>query len=463
MSAVTGFFSAVFWGLLVLSLLVVIHEGGHFIAARCFGVRVTEFYLGLPFRFHIAKKSRRFGTEFGVTPLLLGGYNRICGMEIVGVADERLAEVLACVQRHGRVRVSEVASELGIDEADAYEAMAALVDYASIRPYYDPELEEHPWQSEWPTSFEALERDGQLRNEYDADHDFSTAGTTAAAMPRPVEDPLAFLGQERSRTYSGKGFFPRLVMLLAGPASNVVLTILLVVGSLMIAGVETASNSNVLGGIVEGSYAEEAGLQEGDTILKIGALDVASWDDLSVAADEALAAGGATTIVYERGGETHEAIVHLPEDGSGESIGLYPSMETYRPSLMEALQFTFSYISYVASQIARLIIPTQTVEVVSQSSSIVGISAMASEAAASGVNDLILFAAAISLSLGFMNLLPIPPLDGGKIVIELVQFVTRRPLSQKAQNIVSYVGLAFVLFIFCFALKNDLMRIIGGM
>ena len=48
MSAVSGFISAVFWGVLVLSCLVFIHEGGHFLAARAFGMRVTEFFLGLP-------------------------------------------------------------------------------------------------------------------------------------------------------------------------------------------------------------------------------------------------------------------------------------------------------------------------------------------------------------------------------------------------------------------------------
>ncbi|MBR1828412.1 MAG: site-2 protease family protein, partial [Atopobiaceae bacterium] len=69
--------------------------------------------------------------------------------------------------------------------------------------------------------------------------------------------------------------------------------------------------------------------------------------------------------------------------------------------------------------------------------------------------------AAISMSLGFMNLLPIPPLDGGKILIEVVQLALGRSLSPRAQSIVSYVGLAFFLFIFCFALRNDVVRLLG--
>ena len=66
------------------------------------------------------------------------------------------------------------------------------------------------------------------------------------------------------------------------------------------------------------------------------------------------------------------------------------------------------------------------------------------------------------MSLGFMNLLPIPPLDGGKILIEIVQLIIRRPLSIRAQTIVSYVGVAFFLFIFVVALRNDIVRYILG-
>ena len=98
MSAIVGFVSTVFWGVIVLSVLVFIHEAGHYVAARAFGVRVTEFMLGLPCRRNLSFKSRKVGTRFGVTPLLLGGYNRISGMEPI---DESVAaKVLYCVPRH---------------------------------------------------------------------------------------------------------------------------------------------------------------------------------------------------------------------------------------------------------------------------------------------------------------------------------------------------------------------------
>ena len=137
-------------------------------------------------------------------------------------------------------------------------------------------------------------------------------------------------------------------------------------------------------------------------------------------------------------------------------------METYHPDLVEASSFTLDYVRQVAVAIARLLQPQHTMEVLDQSSSVVGIAVMASSAASAGVYDLAVVVAAISLSLGLMNLLPIPPFDGGKILIEVVQAVIRRPLPPRAIAALSYVGLAFVLFVFVVVLKNDVVRIFLG-
>jgi regulator of sigma E protease len=106
--------------------------------------------------------------------------------------------------------------------------------------------------------------------------------------------------------------------------------------------------------------------------------------------------------------------------------------------------------------------PQHMTEILSQSSSVVGISVMASQAAQSGLIDLIIFVAAVSMSLGFMNLLPIPPLDGGKILIEFIQLLLRRPLSLRARSAVSYLGLALFLAIFLFTMRNDIVRFVLG-
>ena len=130
--------------------------------------------------------------------------------------------------------------------------------------------------------------------------------------------------------------------------------------------------------------------------------------------------------------------------------------------LPEAAQATLAYTGQVASYVAQLIQPQHTMEVLDQSSSVVGIAVMTSEAASSGAYELALVAAAVSMSLGFMNLLPIPPFDGGKILIELIQLVIRRPLSLRAQSALSYLGLAFIVFVFVVVLRNDIVRFVIG-
>ena len=200
--------SAIFWGLVVISLLVVLHEGGHFLAARAFGVRVTEFFLGMPCKARISRRSRKYGTEFGVTPILLGGYNRICGMEYLG--NDRLGDVLALVQRDGTTTASKVADELGMSYDDAYDDLLTLTDWGSIARTKPSSKDE-----EGEDVFSTLQRDANLLTMYDKGHDFGSIGTTGAGEARPIDDAAAFCETERARTYEGRSWWQRILLLLA--------------------------------------------------------------------------------------------------------------------------------------------------------------------------------------------------------------------------------------------------------
>lgn len=110
--------------LIVLSVLVFLHEGGHFITARMFGVRVTEFMLGLPG----PRLSFKLGeTRFGVTCVPLGGYARVCGME-AGNLKPYLPEVLQYIHQNGTASVQEISQSLTIAENEAEDALEELVD-----------------------------------------------------------------------------------------------------------------------------------------------------------------------------------------------------------------------------------------------------------------------------------------------------------------------------------------------
>ena len=455
-----GTLSAIFWGVLVLSLLVFVHEGGHYLAARAFGVRVTEFFLGLPCRFKLSHKSKSHGTEVGVTPFLLGGYNRICGME--GEYDELQASAFAIVQREGIVEAEALATELDVDVERAYTLLLGLSDLAAIKPYYDPKRGERPNQREYPAAFCTVARDANMLTEYDDGHDFSLPGFTDEGEPRPLSDAQEQLNSELSHTYKGVSVPKRLVMLMAGPLVNLLLAFVLVTGVYATTEFSYYVNQNVLGEVSQNSLAQEAGLQPGDVIVRVGDVEVKDWNGLHEVLGKSCAAGQDFDIVYERDGVQATAHIDLPEGEQTSLIGVSPKSSTYRLNPLEAMQAALGYGQMVLEKVAQLIMPQHTMEVLNQSSSIVGISVMGSEAAASGIADIIALMAAISMSLGFMNLLPIPPLDGGKILIEIIQVIIRRPLSIKAQNAVSYVGLAFFAFVFIVALRNDVLRIFAG-
>ena len=113
----------ILYGVLVLGFLVVIHEGGHYCAARAFGVRVTEFMVGLPgprigFLHH--------GTRFGVTAIPLGGYARVCGME-AGEESPHLQRMLTLVYERGEVLMEDAARALSISDDEAYRALDELL------------------------------------------------------------------------------------------------------------------------------------------------------------------------------------------------------------------------------------------------------------------------------------------------------------------------------------------------
>ena len=459
MSDALGVIWVVVCGVVALSALVFVHEGGHYLVARALRVRATEFYLGLPCRWHLARKSRKVGTEFGVTPLLLGGYTRICGME--GAGDELLAPALKLICDRGRLRADELARELGVDLDRAYGLLATLCDWAAARPLYDPALGEREGQRDWPAAFEAPARDADLLTEYDRGHDFSKPGSTAAGEPHPTDlTAEELLARERSHTYQGVGFLRRCAILVAGPLVNVALAFVLVTGAFMVQGVGYVANVSTLGGVSAGSPAEAAGLRAGDTVTSIDGTPVSTWEELSAALAPLREEGRDFELTYERDGVERTVTVDLPDGQAVSEVGVLATTGTYHLSLPEAAQATLGYTGQVASYVAQLIQPAHTMEVLDQSSSVVGIANMVAQAASTGVSDLVVVVAAISMSLGFMNLLPIPPFDGGKILIEIIQLVIGRPLSERVQMGLSYVGLAFILFVFVVVLRNDILRFI---
>lgn len=443
--------------LLILTVIVVVHEAGHALAARAFGVRVTEFFVGMPWGPEAAYTSKRSGIKYGATFALVGGYTKIAGM--AAVDESRLPLTLALVQARGRVTVEEVARALGcVDEpGEAELALMTLESWGSIEAWW-PEGSRHR-RNDAPPAYQTVRRDARGLTVRDRGHDFSGAGGASAGEPFfPPVDADAFLAQERRRTYQGLSVPKRLVVLVAGVVCNLVLACAIFVLYFMLHGVPTVAYEQGVAAVEPDSVAAQAGLSAGDAIVAVGDAQVGSYEDL----DAALAAArgkGEVELAFLHEGRPMSATVVLDEDGM---LGVEYAVEYRGLGVGQAFQVTLAYIGSVAQAVASLLNPAQAGAVLRDSAGVVGIAALTQDAVAAGMWSILQLVGMLSLSLGWMNLLPIPPLDGGKVAIELVQAVIRRPLSLAAQSAVSMVGIALFVLMFVYMVVQDIGRLIGA-
>lgn len=360
----------ILYTLVVLGLIVFVHEGGHYLAARAFGVRVTELMLGMPGP-NIG--FTKWGTKFGVTPILLGGYAKVCGME-PGEMSPHLEPVLASIYRRGTANMEDVALDCDITPDEAYEALEELVEWGSVtgptkkdefNTYRTPELVVSKKEVA-----RALEAGKPAPVAY------------AAGEARPVDDPHAFFESEYRQQYRSLPFWKRSVILVAGVAVNLVTAMILFVLAFSVFGVD----------------------------------------------------------VVDSAGATQHVVV----------------------GPLQSLQIGFGYIGAVVQAVIGLFNPATVAETVSNSSSVVGIAVMSKSYADAGLAMFLLFIGMISVSVGIMNLLPIPPLDGGRFVVEVYQKLSRRVVSLRALNGLSLAGMALFVLFFLVMVNQDIQRFVFG-
>ena len=353
----------IIYATLILGFLVFIHEGGHYLASRAFGVRVTEFMLGLP---GPSIGFTKWGTKFGVTPFLLGGYAKVCGME-PGEMSPHLEPVLAALYRRGTANMEDIAADCGITDDEAYEALDELVEWGSIAG---------PTKQDKYNTYRAPVVKPS-RKQLDAGIRPYELG-----QARPVADAHALFESEYKQQYRSLPFWKRSVILVAGVAVNLLFAVLLFVILYSVIGADMPNRSGEM--------------------------------------------------------------VHV----------------TLNP--LQAIQAGFTYIGMVVQIIAGLFNPATAGEVVQNSTSVIGIAAMSKDAVDAGLFSIVGFVASISVSLGIMNLLPIPPLDGGRFVIEVFQKISRKMVSLKALNYLSAAGMVLFLCFFLFMANQDIQRFVFG-
>lgn len=296
------------------------------------------------------------------------------------------------------------------------------------------------------------------------DEDVSSKPDTAALA--------AMNEQERDGAFEHKALWQKAAVVAAGPIANFILAMVIYTALFMYYGDNRIEP--VVGLIAENSAAEEAGFQLEDRIISVEGEPVASFQDISrrtlVSSDQPL-----VFVVLRDGRElsiTATPRMTVRKDRFGNSfqtglVGLGPSDDPQyfvRTQLgpVAALVKSVDSIGLIISRtyhfLRELFLGKQDA---SQLRGPLGIGQMTSQVATLGLLQLMSLAAALSVSIGLMNLLPVPVLDGGHLVFYALEGIRGRALSARTQDIVFRIGLTCILMMMLFATSNDIRRLLG--
>jgi regulator of sigma E protease len=423
--------------LFVLSLLIIVHELGHFTVAKIFGIGVEQFSLGLPPKL-IGKKIGE--TEYVLSAIPFGGYVKMVGQDDFSADEE---ETIGPKDYRGK----PAAVRIGVLFAGSFMNLvtAMVIFFFLFLVEGIPETSTRVGAVTTGSVAEGLGIAG-------ADSIVRVNGKTAKRM----EDVLLPLYTEKRTALS--------VVDSAGKTREVVLNRRL--GENEDFGVIPWSQAKV-GSVLPGSPADKGGLEAGDEITGIDSTVISGWYDMN----RIIRANPGNQLVFavRRGG----GLVKLPvtpglesevgADGKKVEFGRIGVMmqessrkvgprETFVQSFHQTWFFTKSTLDFFVKLVTGRMSPKLL-------GGPVMIAEMAGKSAKSGFSTLLGFTAFISVNLGVLNLLPLPVLDGGHIATILIETVIRRKLSTKAKMAIQQAGMiALMLFMF-YVTFNDIMRI----
>jgi regulator of sigma E protease len=282
-----------------------------------------------------------------------------------------------------------------------------------------------------------------------------------ASQPSP--EWLSLPAVERARTFQAKPLWQRAIIVAAGPIMNFLIAIA-ILGGFAVAFGENVTPATI-GSVAPNSAAARAGLQPGD---RIKTMNGRAMDDfVDVAMFTMLRAGEAVTITYDRGGQERQAQVTIgtlrEKDRFGNlssrgQLGVGAGQSVVRPvALWEAplagLRQTVAIVDVTIEGLKRIILGRIPV---SELGGPLKIAQASGESLSMGPLALVSFIALVSINLGFINLLPVPVLDGGHLLFYAVEAVRRRPVEPQVMEWAYRGGLIAILALMLFVTFNDL-------
>ncbi|PTM58969.1 RIP metalloprotease RseP [Desmospora activa] len=435
--------------ILVISVLVFIHELGHFLFAKRAGILVREFAIGFgPKIFSVFRGE----TLYSIRLLPLGGYVRMAGEDPEIVDLKTGTQLILDKEEDGRVlrirapkpgQEGAGGQEIPMDQGDPVEddLPPHLPSVASTTggKLLDMDLEDRLFILLEDESGREIRHDlhPQALIQYDEQNTIQIA-------------PL-------DRQFGSKSILDRFLTIAAGPVFNFILTIILIGIVTMFIGLETRVSIN---GVVENSPAEGAGIKSGDIVREIEGKPVTSITDIRIPLVESQ--GEPVDMVLERANQTYETRIRpeLSEDQNSYLIGIEMRQEMRDATLSESVVQGFKGTYEMAVVLFRSLEQLITGKVgVDNLAGPVGIADITGQAAEAGWIPLLRLTAVLSLNLGILNLLPIPALDGSRLVFILVEAVRGRPVDPHKESVIHFVGFALLMMLMLFVTYNDIVRL----
>ncbi|MCT1398643.1 RIP metalloprotease RseP [Paenibacillus sp. LC231] len=418
----------VFLTVLMFFVIVTVHEWGHYYFARRAGILVREFAIGFGPKLFSYK---RHETQFTLRLLPFGGYARMAG------EDPELVEIQPGQTIAVRLNAENQVKKIYLDQLDNRKNVIRgevqfmdMVDRLSVRLDVDGEFQQfeiHP---------------------------------QALTVAKGVETQIA----PRDRQFGSKTVGQRALAIFAGPVMNFILAFVLFALHIQMAGIPVENPTYVqIGEITKGMPADEADLKEGDIIESINGTAIGADYQKMI---ELIAASKDKPMEWtvRRGEESFDLTLtpRTMEGQEGGKVGIVPELPTRSAGIGETITGSGTAMvdtTNIIFQGFRQLIqkfsmddlggPVRTFEVTGQ-------------IAKQGIEQLTYWAAILSLYLGIFNLLPIPALDGSRLVFLGIEALRGKPVDPNREGMVHFIGFAMLFLLMIAVTYNDILRLING-
>ena len=409
--------------ILVFGIIVVVHEFGHFYFAKKSGILVREFAIGMgPKIFaHIG----RDGTAYTIRILPLGGYVRMAGWGDDTTEIKTGTPVSLTLTDDGKVKRINLSGKK-LDQT-ALPMQVTQFDFEDKLFIKGLVLEEE--------------------KTFAVDHDATVVeadGTEVRIAPLDVQ-------------YQNATIWGKLITNFAGPMNNFILGVVVFWILIFMQGGVRDVDTNQFHVMPQGALAK-VGVPETAQITKIGSHEISNWESLIQAVESETKDKTAPTLdvtISEKGSDKQVTVT--PEESQGSYLlGVQPGIKSDFLSMFVG-GFTTAADSAlrILSALKNLIFQPD----LNKLGGPVALFKASSDAAKNGIENVLYFLAIISINIGIFNLIPIPALDGGKIVLNILEAIRRKPLKQEIETYVTLAGVVIMVVLMIAVTWNDIMRL----